>query len=43
MFPFTILIVPVLAQMAGLPPRSGSRMVKLATVPLRIASELCRT
>jgi len=41
MFTFHDMIVPVLRQMAGLPPRSETKVA--ATVPVRIASELGRT
>jgi putative molybdopterin biosynthesis protein len=41
MFTFHDMIVPVLRRMAGLPPRSDTRVA--ATVPVRIASELGRT
>ncbi|HEY3790268.1 MAG TPA: molybdopterin biosynthesis protein [Bradyrhizobium sp.] len=41
MFTFHDMIVPVLRQMAGLPPRSDARVT--ATVPVRIGSELGRT
>jgi molybdopterin molybdotransferase/putative molybdopterin biosynthesis protein len=41
MFTFHDMIVPVLRRMAGLPPRSDSKVV--AKIPVRIASELGRT
>ena len=41
MFTFHDMIVPVLRRMAGLPPRSDSKV--MAKVPVRIASELGRT
>jgi molybdenum cofactor synthesis domain-containing protein len=41
MFTFHDMIVPVLRRMAGLPPRSDAKV--MATVPVRIASELGRT
>ena len=41
MFTFHDMIVPILRQMAGLPPRSDAKVA--ATVPVRIASELGRT
>jgi molybdenum cofactor synthesis domain-containing protein len=41
MFTFHDMIVPVLRRMAGLPPRSDSKVI--AKVPVRIASELGRT
>jgi len=41
MFTFHDMIVPVLRQMAGLPPRSDAKVS--AKVPVRIASELGRT
>jgi molybdenum cofactor synthesis domain-containing protein len=41
MFTFHDMIVPVLRQMAGLPPRSDAKVT--AKVPVRIASELGRT
>jgi molybdate-binding protein len=41
MFTFHDMIVPVLRRMAGLPPRSDSKVA--AKVPVRIASELGRT
>ncbi|HEU4805637.1 MAG TPA: molybdopterin biosynthesis protein, partial [Nitrobacter sp.] len=41
MFTFHDMIVPVLRRMAGLPPRTDAKVV--ATVPIRIASELGRT
>src|SRR5258708_31870176 len=41
MFPFHGMIVPVLRQIAGLPPRSDAKV--MARVPVRIASELGRT
>ncbi len=41
MFTFHDMIVPVLRQMAGLPPRSDAKVA--AKVPVRIASELGRT
>jgi putative molybdopterin biosynthesis protein len=41
MFTFHDMIVPVLRRMAGLPPRSDSKVT--AKVPVRIASELGRT
>jgi putative molybdopterin biosynthesis protein len=41
MFTFHDMIVPILRRMAGLPPRSDSKIV--AKVPVRIASDLGRT
>src|SRR6202007_1332621 len=41
MFTFHDMIVPVLRQMAGLPPRSDAKVS--ARIPVRIASELGRT
>jgi putative molybdopterin biosynthesis protein len=41
MFTFHDMIVPVLRRMAGLPPRSDSKVI--VKVPVRIASELGRT
>ena len=41
MFTFHDMIAPVLRRMAGLPPRSDSKVI--AKVPVRIASELGRT
>jgi molybdopterin molybdotransferase/putative molybdopterin biosynthesis protein len=41
MFTFHDIIVPVLRRMAGLPPRSDTKVT--ASVPVRIASELGRT
>jgi molybdate-binding protein len=41
MFTFHDMIVPVLRRMAGLPPRSDTKV--MAKVPVRIASELGRT
>jgi putative molybdopterin biosynthesis protein len=41
MFTFHDMIVPVLRRMAGLPPRSDSKV--MAKIPVRIASELGRT